>query len=520
VLYRFNDFSLDLIRGSLRTSTEDIELRPKSFAVLQYLVENAGRLVAKEEILATLWPRVTVSDESLARCISDIRTAICDHDRTIIKTIPRRGYIFTAGVTPAKEPDWERVSASNVDQIVEGPSLAVLPFTNMSRHFEQDFFADGVAEDILTELSKLRWLFVIARSSSFTYRDRAIDCKTVGRELGVRYILEGSVRRAGSRVRVTSQLIDAATGAHLWAERFDHEEADIFDVQDEITAAVATAIEPAIVEAERKRAARRRPEDLRAWEAYLRGMWHMSHRDVENLALAQEYFQRAMRLDPTFAPGFSALAWSYSMASSVFSTMSIAEGCKLSEPLARKAIALDENDPNSYARLALTLFLKGDKAAAIKFADHALSIAPRNAEALGVKGAALVYSGRGKEGRDAIQQYLRANPRDPARAIRLAQYAGSQYLDRDYEGAVATAEEGVRLFPGHPLCYRWLAASLGQLGRIAEARLALKQLTAIAPSFAAEHINQRPAHMRVTDQEHMLEGLRMAGWQEVQTDRE
>ena len=186
----------------------------------------------------------------------------------------------------------------------------------------------------------------------------------------------------------------------------------------------------------------------------------------------------------------------------------------MSEPLARAAIALDDNDPDSYARLALTLFLKGDTESAIQFANDALSIAPHNAEALGVKGASLVYSGRGSEGRDALQKYLKASPRDPARAIRLAQYAGSQYLDRDYEGAVSTAGKGVRLFPNHPLCYRWLATSLGQLGRANEAKLALNKLTNIAPTFADVHIRQRPAHMRVTDQEHMLDGLRKAGWKD------
>ena len=514
MLYRFNDFSLDLFRGSLRTADVEVQLRAKSFAVLRHLIENAGRLVAKEDILAAVWPRVNVSDESLARCISDVRTAICDRDKKIIKTVARRGYVFTANIATQECLLLERQADSTTgdEPLQDRPSIAVLPFTNMSRNPDQDFLADGIAEDVLTELSKLRWLFVIARNSSFTYRDKAVDCRQVSKELGVRYILEGSVRRSERRIRVTGQLIDAKTGTHLWAERYDHDLTDIFALQDRITSAVATAIGPVILDAERKLAARKQPEDLKAWEAYQRGMWHMSHRDAGSVAIAQKFFQQAIDLDRTFAPAFSALAWCYSMATSVFGVMSIAEGCRLSEPLAREAIALDDNDPDSYARLALTLFLKGDVDSAIQFANHALSIAPHNAEALGVKGASLVYSGRGSEGRDAIQQYLKASPRDPARAIRLAQYAGSQYLDRDYKGAVSTATEGVRLFPDHPLCYRWLAASLGQLGQGAQASLALKQLTNLAPTFADVHIRQRPAHMRLADQEHMLDGLRKAGW--------
>jgi adenylate cyclase len=209
---------------------------------------------------------------------------------------------------------------------------------------------------VLTELSKLRWLFVIARNSSFTYKGKAVDIKQVGRDLGIRYVLEGSVRRAGSRVRITAQLIDATTGAHIWAERYDRDLVDIFAVQDEITAAVASAIGTAIVDAERQRAVRKLPETLGAWEAYQRGMWHLSKHDAAENELARACFQRAVDLDPSYAPGYSALAWSYVVSGVAFSSMTNTEWVNLAEPLARKAVALDENDADARARLALALF--------------------------------------------------------------------------------------------------------------------------------------------------------------------
>jgi adenylate cyclase len=384
----------------------------------------------------------------------------------------------------------------------------------MSGDPDQEFFGDGIAEDVLTALSKLRWLFVIARNSSFTYKGRAVDIKQVGRDLGIRYVLEGSVRRAGARVRITGQLIDVTTGAHIWAERYDRELADIFAVQDEITVAVASAIGPAIVDAERQRAVRKVPETLGTWEAYQRGMWHMSKHDAAENELARSFFQRSVDLDPSYAQGYAALAWSYLLAGSTFSAITITEGVRLSEPLARKAIALDENDADARARLALAVFMKGDIEGGIQEAEHALSVNANCADALGVKGAALVFSGRREEGREAIRQYLRLSPRDPARPIRLAQIAASQYLDGNYEGAVLTARQVTRQHPKNPSAHRWLAASLGQLGMETEAKEVLQTLLTIAPSSLDMYVRQRAPFWRVSDHEHFLEGLRKAGWQD------
>ena len=392
------------------------------------------------------------------------------------------------------------------------PSIAVLPFTNMSGNPDNHFFGDGIAEDVLTALSRLRWLFVIARNSSFTYKDRVLDIKQVGRELGVRYVLEGSIRRSGSRVRVTGQLIDAVTGAHVWADRYDRDLDDIFAVQDEITLAVASAIGPAITDAEQQRAVRKPPENLGAWEAYQRGLWHMSkHDDAEN-RLSRSFFQRANQLDPNFAPAYSALSRTYTIGASSFSEMTIADANKLGEPLSRIAVVLDGNDSGARAQLALVIFLKGDFEGAIHEAQDALSMNPNCAEAFGVKGAILVFSGRPHEGRAAILHYLALSPRDPSRSIRIGQIAASYYFEQDYENSAQTAKQVIRQYPQYPHAYRWLAASLGQLNRTEEARAVVQTLQAIAPSSFDMFAKQRPAIFRVADHAHMLDGLRKAGW--------
>ncbi len=393
------------------------------------------------------------------------------------------------------------------------PSIAVLPFTNMSGNPDQEFLGDGIAEDVLTELSRLRWLFVIARNSSFTYKGKAVDIKQVGRELGVRYVLEGSVRRSGNRVRVTGQLIDAISGAHVWADRYDRQLDDIFAVQDEITAAVAAAIAPAIVDAEQHRAVRKPPENLGAWEAYLRGLWHLSKSEVAANDLARTFFQQAIALDANFAPAYCCLATTYLLGGSIYQTTSQAEGVKLAEPLARQAVALDGHDATLLTQVGFVLSQKGDRDGALRVAEQALSMSPNCVDAYGLKGACLVFLGRHDEGRAALEACLSLSPRDPRRAIRLTHLAASHYLEGNYSVAVETARCSVRQFPQYPATLPWLAAALGQLGKHDEARAVIQSLSAMLPSSLDAYIELRLALARREDHEHILEGLRKAGWQ-------
>jgi adenylate cyclase len=277
------------------------------------------------------------------------------------------------------------------------PSVAVLPFTNMSSDPEQEFFADGIAEDTITAMSRYPSLFVIARNSSFTYKGRAVDVKQVGRELGVRYVLEGSLRKAGDRIRVTAQLIEAESSNHVWAERYDRDVADIFAVQDEITDAVTIAIAPAIANVERQRAMRRPPGSLDAWGAYQCGLWHLSKFTADDTELAQKFFQRAIALDPSFAGGYSGLAAAQLQAANTFMTRDLSEMIKSAEGNARQAVALDAADAEAHTCLGRVLLTQGIYEGARAEVERALAISPNLASADGMLGSTLIFSGHPKE---------------------------------------------------------------------------------------------------------------------------
>ncbi len=392
------------------------------------------------------------------------------------------------------------------------PSVAVSPFTNMSGDPEQEFFADGMAEDIITALSRCPWLFVIARNSSFTFKGRAIDVKQVGRELAVRYLLEGGVRKSGNRIRVTAQLVEAETGNHIWAERYDRDLVDVFSMQDEITRAVSVAVAPAIADAEVRRAMRKPAGNLDAWTAYQRGQWHLHNFSPDDNALAQKFFQQAIGVDPTFAGGYKGLAWAQGQAASVLQTRSLAEAQSSAEALARRAVALDGADAEAHSALGLTLWLRGDNEGALAEAERALTISPNLAFAHALLGATLIFSGHQREGIVSIETSIGLDPHDPMLPSRLNHVALGFYFCREYEAAVEAAKRAIRLNPDYPPPYRWLAAGLGQIGRIEEAKEALDK---VSPASLDMYVRGRVPWMRPEDHAHMLDGLRKAGWRET-----
>jgi adenylate cyclase len=396
------------------------------------------------------------------------------------------------------------------------PSIAVLPFSNLSSDPEQEFVADGIAEDIITALSRYPSLFVIARNSSFTYKRRAVDVKAVARELGVRYVLEGSLRRSGNRIRITAQLVEADNGKHVWAERYDRDVADIFAVQDEITEAVAIAIAPAIATAERQRAMRMPPANLDAWAAYQRGLWHFYKIAPEDNVLAQQYFKQAIDIDPNFAGGYKGLAWAQIHAAGVFATPTSVEAHSLAEALARRAVALDPTDAEARSTLSeAILWSRGDYEGAVTEAEQARAMSPNLAFAHATLAAALIFSGNPQDGLAALQTSLRLDPQAPGLPSRLNLMACGLYLSGKYESAVEAAKRAVRANPEYPLPYRWIAAALGQLGRSAEAKEALEKAIAIAPTTFDMYVRRRVPWHRHEDHDHMLEGLRKAGWRET-----
>jgi adenylate cyclase len=414
----------------------------------------------------------------------------------------------------ATERDAEAATEPVPLPLPDKPSVAVLPFVNKSGDPEQEFFADGIAEDIITALSRYPSLFVIARNSCFTYKSRAVDIRQVGRELGVRYVLEGSLRKAGNRIRVTAQLVEANTGKHVWAERYDRDLADIFVLQDDITEAVTIAVAPAIAHAEQQRTVRKPPGSLDAWAAYQRGLWHWSKFSADDNALAQKFFQQAIDLDPTFGGGYRGLAMAQAVAAGGFQTRNLAETLISAEALARRAVALDGADAEAHSTLAATLCSRGDYEGALAEAERALAISPNLAGAHATLGATRIFSGRPKEGLAALETSIRLDPHDPLLPSRLNRLALGRYFSGQYEAAVEAAKRAIRLNPDYPMPHRWLAAALGQIGRTEEAKEALGKAIAIAPASFDMHVRSRVPWMRPEDHDHMLEGLRKAGWEE------
>ena len=388
------------------------------------------------------------------------------------------------------------------------PSIAVLPFQNMSGDPEQEYFADGVVEDITAALSRAGWLFVIARNSSFAYKGKSPDVRAVGRELGVRFVLEGSVRKAANRVRIAGQLVDATSGAHVWAERYDRDLADVFAVQAEIAEAVAAAISPAVASAERQRARRKPPGNLNAWEAYQRGLWHLCQVTADDNQAAQEFFRQAIELDPTFAGGYTGLSEALDRAAVVWHTRELAEAQRLVEEYARRAVSLDGNDAYAHVCLASALVMRGDCRGAREEAQRALELNPNEPDAYGALGCSFLYDGEPEKALVGLKENLRRDPFGPVSSARRNQIAVAHYLLGDYEAAVVAERRAIRLSPSYSGCYRWLAAALGQLGRIDEASEVLAETAAFG-----SHIHQRPLWLRPEDYEHWLEGLRKAGWQ-------
>ena len=429
-------------------------------------------------------------------------------DRPVEAFVLRLG----AGATTPKSVERSLVHNTGEPLPLPGkPSIAVLAFANMSGDLEQEYFSDGIADDIITELSRSRLLFVIARNSSFSYKGRAVDVRQVARELGVRYVLEGSVRRGGERVRVSAQLIDADAGIHVWAERYDRKLTDVFAVQDEITNAVTIAIEPAIADAEQRRALRKPPETLGAWEAYQHGLWHIVRFTSSGNERAREFFERAIALDPTFAPAYVKLAITW-MSEPGYGIRSLPEAARIATSWAEKALEIDADDAEAQSFLAYVGILTGRGEEAWQRISIALASNPNSHSANGIKGLFLVFNGQPAEGREALLMALRLNPHDVRSATYLTQIATAHYFERNYTSAVAAAKRAVARHVLYPQSYRWMAAALGQLGRFDEAREALRQAMDVSPAQFDLHVRGRPVWYGPDDYEHMLDGLRKAGW--------
>jgi TolB-like protein/Flp pilus assembly protein TadD len=395
------------------------------------------------------------------------------------------------------------------EQSSSQPSIVVLPFVNMSGDAEQEYFADGIAEDIITGISKLRWFFVIARNSAFTYKGRAVDVKKVASELGVRYVLEGSVRKGGNRVRITAQLIDAATGNHIWADRYDGDLSDVFALQDDITRKVVAAIEPKLLEAEGIRSQGRSPEDFDAWETVAHAnslFWRVTRSEGES-AIAM--LRNAVRRYPGYGPAHSTLAFML-IVSGYLGWDVIEPRTKEALSLATRAAELDHSDP--WAHLALgyvALSLRRTEEAAEEF-RRAIELNPNFAAAHGYLGFAQAMAGDTEHAIVHVEQAIRMSPHDPQNAIFNVGLAVAHYLAGRYDEAIAFGRKALQQRVGMTGGHRIYVASLAQAGRLEEATTALERLRELQPELSIAWCKQYVPYTPAT-LEAFLDGMRKAG---------
>ena len=514
--FAFCGFRFDPRTGELWGDGKQARLTPRAAAVFTMLAECAPKLVSKQELFERVWSGLAVSDDALTSCIQELRQALGDDARAprYIETRHRRGYRLVEPVTVIGEagvfdPSTEHRHGGALP-LPDRPSIAVLPFVNMSDDADQEHFADGITEDLITGLSRIRWLFVIARNSTFQYKGKHPDIRLVGRELGVRYVLEGSVRRQGKRLRITAQLIDAIGGGHHWAERYDRELGDIFAMQDEITRSVAAVIEPRLLAAEGVRALARSADDLDAWELVARAqtrLWRMSKADFE---AAIGGLERAVKTYPDYAPARSLLAFSLLFAVHM-GWLDRARELRRGHEQALAATALDDHDPWGHIALGYEALMERRTEELIAAFKRAVDLNPNSAAAHGHLGHGLAFAGRDQEAIRHAEEAIRLSPFDPMMALFLGTIAVAHYLAGRYAESLRYATEAARARPGFHGAHRLRCASLARTGRIAEARSLLATVRAEQPQLSLGWIRANVPYQTPELMERFLEGMRMAG---------
>jgi len=517
VQFLFADHTLDTAKRELRHGSLAVAVEPQVFDLLVHLVENRDRVVSKDDLIASVWGGRIVSDSTLTSRINAARRALGDSGEAqkLIRTIARKGLRFVADVR-TRADDGRSAPAAPASELHEParaatpdrPVIAVLPFLNMSGDPEQEYFSDGISEDIITALSKLRWFFVIARNSSFTYKGKAVHIRQVADELGAGYVLEGSVRKAGDQVRITAQLNDVATGSHLWAERYDRGLSDVFAVQDEITEAIVAAIEPQLYAAENFRAKRKPPDSMDAWDLVMRALSHYWRVTRQDNVVAQALLEKAIAIDPAYGQAHSVLAATHTFSAH----MGWAEmATPLAERAALAAIHADSEDPWAHYALACVYMYTRRFDDALAEFELALRLNPSFSLAQGYYGLTLAYRGCWHEGDEAARRALRLSPRDPFSAVYYGISAYCQFVGRNYEEAMRLAREGVRQRGDFTGAHRVLTAAAAMAGKADIARAALQELRRVQPGISLAWIASNIPIRQAAELTHYVEGFRRAG---------
>ena len=478
--FTFGPFILDRQRGKLLRDGRSVAVSSKGLQLLQALVGSPGQVMTKAELMRAAWGDAAVEESNLSVQIAALRKQLganVDGSDWIV-TIPRVGYRFV-GLPVQKQTESITEPKVSLAERERRPSIAVLPFANLSDEKEQEYLADGITEDIITALTRFRWFFVIARNSSFAYKNKSIDAKQVAQELGVQYLLEGSVRRSGQQIRISVQLVDAASGKHIWAERYDLELADVFAIQDEIAERVAGAIEPELLKTEGVQAAARHTGNMTAWDLVRRGTWHFHQVTRENHLKARELFREACRLDPELpeahlwlgrvSAGVVPYGWSNDPVAD------LQEGMEA----ALKAIQLDERNPYTHYALAIVSAFADRLEQSISAARKAIEISPSFALGHLVLGMALLFSGRASEAIAPLEYGLRLSPYDPQNFVWFNLLALARLFSGRTEAGLQAAARALQVRPNWWTSLEVLVCCYAALGKWDEARRCAQQMAGV-----------------------------------------
>jgi adenylate cyclase len=519
VLYSFEGISLDSDTRELRRGDKLLSVEPKVFDLLVHLIANRGRVVSKDDLIATIWDGRIVSESALTTAINAARVALGDSGeiQRLIKTLPRKGLRFVGSVI---EESARPVTAATAEAnglalpLPEKASVAVLPFSNGSGDAEQEYFADGITDDIITELSRFSELFVIARNSSFQYKNKAVDVRQVGRELGVRYVLEGSVRRVGQRVRISAQLVNAGTGAHLWAERYDRDIADVFAIQDEVARSIAPLLVAHVNKAEVGRTAARPPSSWEAYDHFIKGadefLMFQATLNKQGLYDSRTLFHRALEIDPNYARAHVGLASTHMQAFLHNLDEEYANPAALTraDDHALRAVHLDPLLPAALATQAFIALWRREHATALAGFQRAIALNPNYCDFR--YAMALHHDGQFERGIAIVREYMRRDPFYPPIATAYLGI-GFHMLER-YEEALSALGEFKARSPKHRVGYQRLAAVYAQLGRMEESRKAVADLLRLDPNYRIKkHVAVFAPYREQAHNDFLWQSLRLAG---------
>jgi TolB-like protein/TolA-binding protein len=494
-------------------------VEPQVFDLLEFLVRNRHRVVSRDDLLTAIWNGRIVSEATLTSRINAARAAVDDNgqDQRLIRTVQRKGIRFAGAIreesgSSAAPKGGVAESVASALSLPDKPSIAVLPFTNMSGNAEEDYFADGMAEEIITALSRVNWLFVIARNSSFIYKGRAVDIRQVGRDLGVRYVLEGSIRRGGTRLRFTGQLIEATTGVHIWANRFEGNVGDVFALQDLFTASVVAAIEPKLRLAEIERLKHKPATNLDAYDLFLRAQ-HLDHQYSEqSIAGALHNLEQALAIDPTFAQAAALSARCHAVRVIENWTKDAEKERRDGQLMVQRAIELGSDDANVlWMSAQAVLTLQGDARRASELAHRSLQLNPNSAVALAETGRIETALGNADRALELLTRAERLSPCDPKGWFIATRLAFAHYMCGHYHDAAAAAERALHQNPRAVMAAWWLAASLIKQGRQNEVAEIVQRLLAVEPQLTLANLRRRILFIEDRVWRELSEPLRLAG---------